>query len=121
VLGAILLIQESLGEPEHVDVAEQAERQQVGFVRIAAASFGVLFAAEWGDASQIATAGLAARQGEPVAVALGAWVALVAIAAIAAAAGRVIVRRVPVRVVHRAAGILFLGFTVVAVIAAVRG
>jgi putative Ca2+/H+ antiporter (TMEM165/GDT1 family) len=71
LLGAILLIRESLGEPEHVNPAEQAERQRASFVRIAATSFGVLFAAESGDASQIATAGLAARQGEPVAVALG--------------------------------------------------
>jgi putative Ca2+/H+ antiporter (TMEM165/GDT1 family) len=121
LLGAILLIRESLGEPEHVDPAEQAERQRASFVRIAATSFGVLFAAEWGDASQIATAGLSARQGEPVAVALGAWVALVLIATIAAVAGRVIVRRVPVRVVHRVAGLLLFAFAVVAAVAAVRG
>jgi putative Ca2+/H+ antiporter (TMEM165/GDT1 family) len=36
-------------------------------------------------------------------------------------AGRVIVRRVPVRVVHRVAGIPFFAFAVVAVVAAVHG
>jgi putative Ca2+/H+ antiporter (TMEM165/GDT1 family) len=74
---------------------------------VALTSFGVLFAAEWGDASQIATAGLVARQGEAVAVALGAWTALVSVAAIAVGAGKLLVRRVPVRIVHRVAGGLF--------------
>jgi putative Ca2+/H+ antiporter (TMEM165/GDT1 family) len=82
-------------------------------------SFGVLFAAEWGDASQIATAGLVARQGEPFAVALGAWTALVSVAVIAVGAGKLLIRRVPVRIVHRVTGGVFVVFAVVAVIGAV--
>ena len=63
--------------------------------RIFAISFGVLFAAEWGDASQLATAGLVARYGQPVAIGLGAFLALVGVAALAVVLGKAILRRVP--------------------------
>ncbi len=122
--GAVLLIRESFGEPDTVgDQADGAaeQRQDLPAARIALTSFGVLFAAEWGDASQIATAGLAARQSFPLGTALGAWLALVAVAVAAALAGRVVLRRVPVRVVHRVAGVLFAVFAVVAAVAAARG
>jgi Ca2+/H+ antiporter, TMEM165/GDT1 family len=121
-LGAALLIRESLTEPEHPEVAEAAAaaRAAIPFWRVAVTSFGVLFAAEWGDASQIATAGLVARQGQPLAVGLGAWVALVAVAAVAVGAGKLIVRRVPVRVVHRVAGVLFALFAAIAAVSAIR-
>lgn len=117
--GAAVLIRESLGEPDHVDVAAAEARQALPARRIALTSFGVLFAAEWGDASQIATAGLAAR-GHPLETAIGAWLALVAVAVIAAYAGRAILRRVPVRIVHRVAGVLFAVFAVLAAVEAAR-
>lgn len=121
-LGAALLIRESLTEPDHAEVEEAAAARAVApFWRVAATSFGVLFAAEWGDASQIATAGLVARQGEPLAVGLGAWVALVGVATVAVGAGKFIVRRVPVRIVHRVAGVLFAVFAVIAAVSAIRG
>jgi putative Ca2+/H+ antiporter (TMEM165/GDT1 family) len=121
-VGAVLLIRESLTEPDHAEVAEQAAaRAATPFGRVVLTSFGVLFAAEWGDASQIATAGLVARQGQPLAVGLGAWVALVAVAGLAVGAGKLLVRRVPVRIVHRVAGLLFAGFAVVAAVSAIRG
>ena len=100
-IGAILLIRESLTEPEHAEFEEMtAVRAATPAWRVALTSFGVLFAAEWGDASQIATAGLVARGGEAVAVALGAWTALVSVAVVAVGAGKLLVRRVPVRIVH---------------------
>ena len=80
----------------------------------------MLFAAEWGDASQIATAGLVARRGgvaHAVATGVGAWVALVAVAALAVVAGELVVERVPLRLVHRVAGVLFAVFAVLAAIA----
>jgi putative Ca2+/H+ antiporter (TMEM165/GDT1 family) len=89
--------------------------------RVALISFGVLFAAEWGDASQIATAGLVARQGEAVAAALGAWTALVSVAVIAVGAGQLLVRRVPVRIVHRVTGGLFAVLALLAAISAITG
>jgi putative Ca2+/H+ antiporter (TMEM165/GDT1 family) len=119
-IGAALLLRAGFSEPEHIDIDEHAARAAAPFWRVVLTSFGVIFAAEWGDASQLATAALAARLGSPVAVGLGAWVALTAVAAIAVIAGRLIVRRVPVRTVHRVAGVLFAAFAVVAAVSAVR-
>jgi Ca2+/H+ antiporter, TMEM165/GDT1 family len=119
-IGAFLLLRESFSTPEP-DEAEQAIATRVATPawRVMLTSFGVLFAAEWGDASQIATAGLVARQGEPFAVALGAWTALVSVAVIAVGAGKLLIRRVPVRIVHRVTGGVFAVFAVGAVIGAV--
>jgi putative Ca2+/H+ antiporter (TMEM165/GDT1 family) len=120
-VGAALLLREGFrDEPEHVQVEEAKARQAAPFGKIAVTSFGVIFAAEWGDASQLATAALAARWGQPVAVGIGAWLALTAVAAVAVVAGRVIIRRIPVRTVHRVAGFVFAVFAVVAVVTAVR-
>jgi putative Ca2+/H+ antiporter (TMEM165/GDT1 family) len=121
-LGAVLLIRESLGPDDDVELAEA--RENLPFWRVVGTSFGVLFAAEWGDASQIATAGLVARRsgvGHAVATAVGAWVALVAVATVAVVAGRVVVRRVPLRLVHRVAGLIFAVFAALAGVAAATG
>ena len=83
----------------------------------------MLFAAEWGDASQIATAGLVARHrgvAHAIATGVGAWVALVAVAALAVVAGKLVVKRVPLHLVHRVAGVLFAVFAVLAAVAAIR-
>jgi len=120
-IGAALLIRESFGADDDVEVDAATSQVPASSRRIALTSFGVLFAAEWGDASQLATAGLTARLNEPVAVGIGAWVALVGVAMVAVVAGKVIVKRVPVRLVHRVAGLLFATFAVVAVVSAVRG
>lgn len=121
-IGAALLLRESFA-PADDDVELAERRESAPFGRVALTSFGVLFAAEWGDASQIATAGLVARHrgvAHAVATGLGAWAALVAVAALAVVAGRVVVSRVPLHLVHRVAGVLFAVFAVVAAIAAVR-
>ena len=118
-VGASLLIAESFREPDEVQLADA--RLTRPFWPVAFTSFGVLFVAEWGDASQLATAGLVARLNAPVAVGIGAWVALVLVACVAAVAGRVIVARIRVRVIHRIAGALFTVFAGVAAVAAVRG
>lgn len=119
-IGAVVLLREGFSEPDHIDVDEHAARAAAPFWRVALTSFGVVFAAEWGDASQLATAALAARLGSPLAVGLGAWLALVAVAGIAVVAGRVIVRRIPVRIVHRVAGVLFAAGAVTAAVAAAQ-
>jgi len=117
-LGAFLLLRESFTTVQ--DGAEDASRggPRTHFLRAAATSFGVLFAAELGDASQLATAGLTARLGQPVVVALGAWVALVAVAAVAVLLGRKIRARIRPQLLHRVAG---CAFAVFAVLAAVHG
>ena len=117
--GAWILYRESRGDPEEVDIDLQVQRQNLPFVKVAATSFGVIFAAEWGDASQLATAALAARLGSPVAVGIGSWLALVGVAAIAVVAGRLIVKRIPVRRVHQVAALIFAAFAAFALLKAV--
>jgi putative Ca2+/H+ antiporter (TMEM165/GDT1 family) len=122
-IGAVLLIRESL-EPDDDDVELAEHRESRPFWRIVLTCFGVLFAAEWGDASQIATAGLVARKDglqHAVATGVGAFAALVAVAALATVIGKVLVRRLRLHLVHRVAGVLFAGFALIALVAAIRG
>lgn len=72
-----------------------------------AGSFGVIALAEWGDLTQIATASLAAKSGEPVATAVGAWLALAAVAGLAASFGQQLVRRVPLHKVNYVGAAIF--------------
>jgi putative Ca2+/H+ antiporter (TMEM165/GDT1 family) len=119
LVGAVLLWREARKGAEDTEAATQA-REQTSFLRAAAVSFGVLFAAEWGDLSQLATAGLAARYAEPLSVFVGAWAALLVISGLAAFLGRKLADRLPVALLHRVAAGLFLVFAVVAVVSTVR-
>ncbi len=65
-----------------------------------AGSFGLIVVSEWGDLTQIATASLAARSGEPVSTGLGAFLALAAVAGIAVTFGRHLVARVAIHKVN---------------------
>ncbi|MGX7677309.1 TMEM165/GDT1 family protein [Jatrophihabitans sp. DSM 45814] len=123
-IGAFVLFRESVGGPEDgdgVDVPAGGPDQLISDRRVFAISFGVLFAAEWGDASQLATAGLVARYGQPVAVGLGAFLALVGVAVMATVLGRAILRRVPLKLIHQVAAVVFTAFAIIAAVAAIRG
>lgn len=92
-----------------------------GFWRVAATSFTVIFVAEMGDLTQISTANLAARFGSPVSVWLGAVLALWAVAAIAIAGGRGLLRVVPVKVITRVAAVAFVILAIISLIDVIRG
>ena len=118
-VGAVLLFRESVStEDDQLDTPVEAGLSDR---RIFGISFGVLFAAEWGDASQLATAGLVARYGQPVATGLGAFLALMAVATLAVLVGKALLRRVPLELVHRVAAVAFTVFAVIAGVAAIRG
>lgn len=68
-----------------------------------AVSFGVLMLAEWGDLSQLFTAGLAARSGQPLSVFIGAWGALLLVSGLAALLGRALLTRLPLSLIQRVA------------------
>lgn len=91
-------------EDEEEDAVESVVRS--GHRRAFTVSFLVLFAAEWGDLSQLTTAGLSARFDAPVEVWLGAWLALSAVAGLATLAGRWLVSRVRFSTVRRISGVL---------------
>ncbi|GAB3500311.1 TMEM165/GDT1 family protein [Amycolatopsis cihanbeyliensis] len=114
-LGGYLLLREGFAPAEEGE--QDAARRgpaPVSFLRSAMTSFGVLFAAEWGDASQLATAGLAARYGQPFAVGLGAFLAAVTVAGLAVFIGRKLSGRLRPRLLQRVAGVAFTGFALFA-------
>jgi putative Ca2+/H+ antiporter (TMEM165/GDT1 family) len=121
LFGAVALLRgRTEPEPEPGDdVVAPAPAGGAG--RAITASFAVLFVSEWGDLSQLATAGFAARFADPVSVFTGAFGALVTVAALAVVVGRSLLRVVPVLVVRRVAGVAFAVLGLLAVAAAVRG
>ena len=111
-LGAVLLLREKdtdIAEEEREFAEELAdEPPRPSFRRAMLTSFGVLFAAEWGDLSQVLTANFAAKYGDPLAVFLGSFLALATVAGIAVIFGRALIRVVPLNWVRRLAATLFL-------------
>jgi Ca2+/H+ antiporter, TMEM165/GDT1 family len=92
-----------------------------GFWAVAWRSFAVLFAAEFGDLTQLVTANLAARYHDPLAVGTGALLGLCAVGGLAIVGGRQLLRVVPFRWITRAAAIVMAGLAVVSLIAATAG
>ena len=116
-LGAFMLLREGFSEAD--EAGEDASRSgplPLSFMRSALTSFGVLFAAEWGDASQLATASLAARIGNPVAVGLGSFAALIVVAGLAVFIGAKLRSRIRPKLIQRGAGFAFAGFAVFALV-----
>jgi putative Ca2+/H+ antiporter (TMEM165/GDT1 family) len=118
--GAALLL---LGREEAEDANRPARAIGAGQtpLRVALASFGVVFLGEWGDITQITTANLAARYGDPVSVGAGALLALWSVAALALTVGRGLVQRVPTRLVRRLTGLVLAALAVLTLVEAIRG
>jgi Ca2+/H+ antiporter, TMEM165/GDT1 family len=122
VVGAVLLLrsdpEKSAEEGEHEVESISGERK--GFA-VAGASFMVVLVAEFGDLTQILTATLAARYHQPLAVGVGAVLALWAVAALAVVFGRQLMRVIPLRRVQQLAAVVLLALSVLAGVSAVRG
>lgn len=89
-------------------------------VRAFSASFLVLFAAEWGDLSQLLTAGLVAKGYNPIAVFIGSWIGLCVVSGAAVLLGRALLKRVRPSIITYVASGLCAIFAVITAIAAVR-
>lgn len=74
--------------------------------RAIATSFLVLFLAEWGDLSQLLTAGLAARTGDPVSVFIGSWGALLCVSGLAALLGKALLARMRLSQIRRVGAVV---------------
>jgi putative Ca2+/H+ antiporter (TMEM165/GDT1 family) len=125
LIGAVLLIREA----PKADAAEQATEDEyaakattrkTGWAAILA-SFLVLFAAEWGDLSQLLTISLVGKYGEPVAVFVGAWGALLAVSGLAVVAGRYLLRVVRLSLIHYIGAAVCLLLAAVTIVDLVRG
>ena len=120
LLGAFILIRAA---PNADQVEKQQEEEYEGKAsesrsgwRAALASFLVLFAAEWGDLSQLLTINMVAKYGSPVAVFVGAWAALLAVSGLAVVGGRVLLRYMRLSVLHYIGGGVCLLFAAISAI-----
>ncbi len=110
--GAVVLIIGRKPESEPAEEGSRTERFWPG----AAAAFGVILVAEFGDLTQVVIANLVARYQDPIAVGVGSFAAMWAVAAAAVIGGKNLLRLVPVTLVTRAAAafmIALAGFTLV--------
>lgn len=109
-IGAVVLVRAARNSEDEPEMQEDAPTATPRAAVLG--SFGLIIVAEWGDLTQIATAGLAANSGAPVATAIGALAALASVAAIAAAFGRKLVERVPLRRINYLAAAIFAGLAI---------
>ena len=100
---------------------ELVERETRTHAEMATAAFFVIFVAEWGDLTQILTANLAAHYHDGLSVAVGATLALWAVAGIAVTSGTALVRYVNVRVVRIFTGVVLCALAVYATVNAITG
>ena len=90
LIGAIILFRaapradEEEQEQEEEYAAKATDDARAG-LQCGRTSFLVLFAAEWGDLSQILTLNLVAKYGSPLSVFVGAWLALLTVSGLAVA------------------------------------
>jgi Ca2+/H+ antiporter, TMEM165/GDT1 family len=105
--GAVFLVSAVVMWLRKADEAPDATAEKPGFWRAAWLVFVVVFIAEWGDLTQIATAALAARYAAPVAVFLGATAALWSVAALAVFVGHRAGKLLSPRITQKVAAVLF--------------
>jgi putative Ca2+/H+ antiporter (TMEM165/GDT1 family) len=104
LVGAFLLLREA----PKADAAEAATEEEyaakasspkAGLAAVGA-SFLVLFAAEWGDLSQLLTISLVGRYHDAWSVFVGAWGALLLVSGLAVVAGRFLLRHMRLSTIH---------------------
>lgn len=100
---------------------DQAISGETGFGRTAWTAFGVIFVAQWGDPSQLATAALAARYAAPVTVFFGATAAFWSVSGLAVLAGRFSKGRFHPRALQRLAAVVFASAGAALLVQAARG
>ena len=115
LVGAVLLLR---GDDD--DDAAPKKVLRTGW-QVVATSFGVTMLSELGDPTQIITVTLAARYDDPLAVGIGAVLALWTVSALAVFGGSRLRRVVPVRWVTRATAALLVVLAVLTAIDAIRG
>jgi Ca2+/H+ antiporter, TMEM165/GDT1 family len=103
--GAVLLLR---GRPEEGSDEHAELHGEPGFWKVAWTGFAVIAVAEFGDLTQVATATLAARYHDPLSVGVGAVLGLWAVAAVAIAGGRTLLKVIPLTWISRAAAVAML-------------
>ena len=115
VIGGVILLRTG-GEAAEVTATDLAA---ASFRTVALTAASVVGLAEFGDLTQLATAGIAVRYEAPVVVAFGAWCGLASVAALAVTTGSWIVRTVPLSLVRKTAAVVFFALGIVTAVRAV--
>jgi Ca2+/H+ antiporter, TMEM165/GDT1 family len=105
--GLILIRGASKAEAEESETEHEFEAKVKAGIRgwrVVLTSFLVLFVAEWGDLSQLLTAGLVVKYEDPVSVGVGAFLALATVSALGAVLGRTLLKRIRVATIRRVGG-----------------
>ena len=104
LLGAVILVRSAPGaDAEEAETEQEYAAKATGAktgLKAVAASFLVLFAAEWGDLSQLLTVSLVVKYEDPLSVFIGAWSALLAVSGLAVLSGRVLLCYMRLSVLH---------------------
>ncbi|UCC93102.1 MAG: TMEM165/GDT1 family protein [Thermoplasmata archaeon] len=110
-------------EPEEVceDDPEADPQATVSNWSVFGSTFGLVALAELGDKTQLAVIALSGKYGSPLAVFLGASIALVAVSTAGVMAGRMIAGRVSLQVVELVAAALFIVLGVVFLLGGIPG
>ena len=125
LIGAIVLVRTAPGaeaaekEQEEEYAAKAAEPKS--FFKAMVASFLVLFAAEWGDLSQLLTISFVTKYHDHVSVFLGAWAALLTVSGLAVLAGRVLLRYLKLSLLHYIGAAVCLVLAVVTLVEVFAG
>ncbi len=125
LIGAIVLVRTAPGaeaaekEQEEEYAAKAAEPKS--FFKAMVASFLVLFAAEWGDLSQLLTISFVTKYDDHVSVFLGAWAALLTVSGLAVLAGRVLLRYLKLSLLHYIGAAVCLVLAVVTLVEVFAG
>lgn len=114
LIGAVLLWRQHKHDDE--DLADHGRRKT--FFPVAGMAFAVVFAAEFGDLTQILTVSLAARYDDPVAVGIGSVLALWAAAGGAIIGGRSLLKIIPITWLTRGAALVMLALAGASIVTA---
>jgi len=90
---------------EHEETAKWSA--SMSNARVAWTAASVILVAEFGDLTQLATAGFAARFDDPIAVGVGSIAALSSVSGLAVLAGGWLQKKVPLHKIQRVAAVLF--------------
>ena len=108
LVGGLILIRGAgradTAEAETEHAFEAKARAGIHGWQVVGTSFLVLFVAEWGDLSQLLTAGLVVKYGDPLSVGIGAFLALATVSALGAVLGQTLLGWVKLATIRRFGG-----------------
>jgi Ca2+/H+ antiporter, TMEM165/GDT1 family len=107
-IGAVLLWRQKEDNDEDTDEDSGRDGARSGFWPVFGTAFAVVFLAEFGDLTQFLTISLAARFHDPLAVGVGATLALWAAAAIAVTVGWRLLKLIPMHWLTRSAAVVMI-------------